>query len=185
MTENNRKLECVCGCKAKQWYDSLSVGLLQQGAPELWACDRMHKQQFSISSGQTVIHHHINPFPELPELTPNNKQELERNKQSTVTYTNWIPNIATVAYLVLIKNEQRFKAEHIGRALPLRSVVQYSESVTSCPDRNIPPSHKPEPISSFPSKSENTQTFWKNTSITVCRNRLGFGGTLNLSLIYF
>ncbi len=57
-------------------YDSLSIGLLQQGAPELWACGWMNKQQFSISRGQSIIHHHIHPFPKLPQLHPSKQMYL-------------------------------------------------------------------------------------------------------------
>jgi len=35
----------------KRLYDSLCIGLLQQGAPKLRARGGMNKQQFSISSG--------------------------------------------------------------------------------------------------------------------------------------
>ena len=46
----------------------LSVGLLQQGAPELRAVGRVDKQQLSVLGGQAVVHHHVHPIPKLPEL---------------------------------------------------------------------------------------------------------------------
>lgn len=49
----------------------LSVGLLQQCTPKLWALRWVNKQQLSIFGGQTIINHHIHPLTKLPELIEN------------------------------------------------------------------------------------------------------------------
>lgn len=49
-------------------WDSLGVGLLQQSAPELGALRRVHEQELPVLGGQQVIHHHVHPLAELPDL---------------------------------------------------------------------------------------------------------------------
>ena len=48
--------------------NSLGVGLLQQGAPEILAMGGVHEYQLVVPSGQPVVHDHVQPVPKLPKL---------------------------------------------------------------------------------------------------------------------
>lgn len=54
---------------------SLSISLLQQGAPELVPFGRVNEQQLPISCGQPVINDNIHPLTIMPKLW------MERFKQ--------------------------------------------------------------------------------------------------------
>lgn len=47
---------------------SLGVGLLQHGTPELVVVLRVAVDEFSVDRRQPVVHHHVHPLPEHPEL---------------------------------------------------------------------------------------------------------------------
>ena len=46
----------------------LGVGFLQQGAPELVVVLRVAVDEFPVDRRQPVVHHHVHPLPEHPEL---------------------------------------------------------------------------------------------------------------------
>lgn len=51
----------------------LSVGFLQQGAPELGPLHRVHENKLSVLDGQAVVDDDVHPVTELPELQWQNR----------------------------------------------------------------------------------------------------------------
>lgn len=45
----------------------LSIGLLQQGAPELVPLGRVQEDELAAVRGQAVVDHHVHPATVLPE----------------------------------------------------------------------------------------------------------------------
>lgn len=59
----------------------LSVGFLQQGAPELGPFCRVHENELPVFHGQTVVDDDVHPVAELPELhEQNNTRSHEREE---------------------------------------------------------------------------------------------------------
>lgn len=66
------------GCFWGGWGEVLlGVGFFQQRAPELGALGRVHEEQLPVLGGQKIVHDHVQPLAELPDLREGEEEEEE------------------------------------------------------------------------------------------------------------